>query len=79
MAWTKNDPKKTNLLRLSMIFLVVFIDKVASNPQQPPNGVCKKAGTIIINDVWDLAVANCEAKRFAHQLSLRKYHWFLYL
>ena len=31
MALTKNNPRKINLLRFSMIFLVVFIIKGASN------------------------------------------------
>ena len=29
-AWTKNDPRKINLLCLIVIFLVVFINKGAS-------------------------------------------------
>ena len=30
MPWTKNDPRKINLLRLSVIFLVLVIDKGVS-------------------------------------------------
>ena len=59
MALTKN-----NLLRFSMICLVCFINKGASNA----NSCLQKVG---IN--WEkLLVDNCVARGFAHQLSLLK-------
>ena len=62
MPGTKNDPRKINLFRLSMIILVVAINKGASNA----NSCLSKGG--IRN--WNTVVDNCVARGFAHELSL---------
>ena len=62
MALTKNGPRKINLLRLSLIFLVCFINKGASNDS------CLRSQ----NDIPHPSLTNCVAIGFAHHLSLRK-------
>ena len=54
MALTKN-----NLMRLSMICLVCFINKGASN-----------ANSCLAKNYYNTVVDNCVARGFAHQLSL---------
>ena len=65
MALTKNDPRKIKLLRLSMIFLVCFINKGTSNANSCPATIV----SIGINN-YNAIKANCVARGFAHQLSL---------
>ena len=80
MALTKNNPRKINLLRFSMIFLVVFIIKGASsanfdycpsisNEWIPNNSIFYKRYLISYFD-YGVLIDNCVARGFAHHLSL---------
>ena len=80
MLWTKNDARKINLLRLIVMFLVVFIDKGASNkgtfiPQSCQLQITKDNGRVISffkswpNDA-NIIEATCEAVRFVDQFVL---------
>ena len=59
MALTKNDPRKINRLRLSIIFLVCFINKGASNVNSCQSYLSHNS-----------IKASCVARGFVHQLFL---------
>ena len=73
MPSNKNDPRKIRLLRLIVIFLVVFIDKGTSIPQSCQLQITKDNGRVISffkswpNDA-NIIEATCETVRFVHQL-----------
>ena len=69
MPWTKNDPRKIRLLPLIAIFLVVIINKGASNLH---NCQATISGIFAHEVEVKIVKSTCEAVRFVDQLVLWK-------
>ena len=68
MPWTKNDPRKNRLLLSIAIFLVVVINKGASNLHN-----CQATiSSGFSHNNLEIVKSTCEAVRFVDQLVLWK-------